>query len=138
MTMGLMPTEDPMDKVGLGHYPLLECIGSVRPVFPDSDNLAKQLTKMLRSNLPTNNVNLTKLRGIFEAGELPTSTTGQLPFEWPTIVSTTQPSTHAEQHIATGWIFVSALFEIHKWYKSQPQLAQLFFLYSIVLPPDRT
>ena len=84
--LAMMPMEDPQDKVGLGVYPLLECVGTASPVLPEHEDVARQLCKLLRCNQPCNNVNPARLKGIFESGALPATTTTQVVFEWPEYV----------------------------------------------------
>ena len=101
LLLTLMPTEDPQDKVGLGHVPLLESIGSMAPTFPDTEEVAKQLSQVLRNNHPTNNVNVSRLRGILQADSLPSATPGQVRFEWPQYQPSRQPRNTSGQQ-ATG------------------------------------
>ena len=109
LLLTLSPSEDPEDKVGMGHYPILESIGSTAPVFPDPDDVAKQLNRMLRNNHATNNVNGSRLKTILQADTLPSSVTGQIRFEWPEYTGN-RPMTTATQRNATGYLL--SIFQI--------------------------
>ena len=102
LLMGLSPTEDPQDKVGMGHYPILEIIGSSAPVFPNPEDVAKQLAVIMRMNHPTNNVNLSRLRGILASETLPSATTGNLRFDWPAYTLTRPERTNTTERNASG------------------------------------
>ena len=83
LPVSLLPAEDPQDKVGLGHYPLFESIGSGMPKFPEHEQVASQLSKMLRAVQAPNNVNSSRLSTMFQTGSFPTTTTGNIRHEWP-------------------------------------------------------
>ena len=83
MVMELLPQEEVGDKVGLGHMPLLESIGSRNPVFPEHDKLARELAAFLRGTHATNNMNMTRLNSVFDSGVFPNTQTGPITFEWP-------------------------------------------------------
>ena len=65
----LLPTEQPGDKVGFGHLPLLESIGAGDAVFPDSNDLEKQLTTFLRACSTTNNVAVGRIADLYSKPE---------------------------------------------------------------------
>ena len=55
LPLDLMPSEQLDDRIGLGVFPLLECIGSMNPKFPEHDLVGLELSKLLRRTSPTNN-----------------------------------------------------------------------------------
>ena len=81
--LALMPTERAGDGVGLGHLPLLEAIGSTNPTLPGHDDIEEQLCLFLRLLGLTNNVNQARLYTMLTPGNLPSSVTGTLAFQWP-------------------------------------------------------
>ena len=86
LTLDLIPAEKPDDKVGLGTFPIFESVGTVSPKFPESEDVAEQLSLLLRRLPPTNNVNITRLRTLLQSPSFPTSTTGTVAYEWPEFV----------------------------------------------------
>ena len=54
--VAFLPTEGANDKVGFGHLPLVETVGSTSPKLPETEDLEEQLCRFLRDMTPTNNV----------------------------------------------------------------------------------
>ena len=79
----LLPTKRPDDRVGWGHLPLLEAVGSADPRLPESDDVEEQLCTFMRKVSPTNNVSKQRLGNMLTPGSLPTSTTGMILYSWP-------------------------------------------------------
>ena len=49
------PTEEPGDRVGFGHLPLIEAIGQGQVSLPNSDDLEEEMILFLQGQNPTNN-----------------------------------------------------------------------------------
>ena len=83
--MDLLPLECETDKIGLGHLPLLECVGSTTPVLPEHDDVASQLALIMRNLNPMNNMNTPKVRSLLEdeGADWPQTATGTIGYEWP-------------------------------------------------------
>ena len=80
----LLPTESQDDKVGWGHLPLIEVIGSGVEMFPDSDRLEEEMVEFLRAVTPTNNVGLTRLLAMYDSDNaFSSSLSGSIPNIWP-------------------------------------------------------
>ena len=79
----LLPVEEERDMIGLGHLPLLECVGSSAAVLPRHEDVARQLSRLMRNLNPTNNVNPSRIRSILAGETLPTNPTGTISYEWP-------------------------------------------------------
>ena len=86
--MDFLPVEQEGDRVGLGHLPLIECIGSGVPVLPKQADIATQLKNLLGNLQPTNNVNPQRFRSLMSGQALPQTTTGSISYEWPDYVTT--------------------------------------------------
>ena len=83
LPIALLPAEQKEDKVGLGHLPLVEVIGTTSPKLPSHDDLEEQLAMFLRGTNPTNNVAPSRIQALLEADSFPTTATGNISYEWP-------------------------------------------------------
>ena len=82
--VGLRPQEGVSDKVGWGHLPLIEMIGSGRLALPDSDKLEKEMTDFMRGLNATYNVGSASLRDLYSSDAAFTSRpTGTISHVWP-------------------------------------------------------
>ena len=81
--MDFLPLEQETDKVGFGHLPLIEAVGSMEPRIPSNNDLENQLCLFLRSITGTNNLNLQRFRSSILPKNFPSSVTGQVNFQWP-------------------------------------------------------
>ena len=86
--MDFLPVEQEVDRVGLGHLPLIECVGSGAPVLPKQSDITTQLKNLLGNLQPTNNVNPQRFRSLMSGQALPQTTTGSISYEWPDYVVT--------------------------------------------------
>ena len=107
LPIDLLPREEAGDKVGLGHLPLLESIGSRNPVFPEHDKVAKELSLFLRGTTGTNNMNMARLQSFLESGTFPVSVTGLINFDWPAYEEGQAENNRRES--VTGWILFVAI-----------------------------
>ena len=94
--------EEEREGVGMGTLPLIESVGSSAPNFPDSEELADQLSRLMRQLNATNNVNTGRFRTLMQGDTFPQGTSGKLVFEWPEFrpaenfrESSRQPNTNA-------------------------------------------
>ena len=84
LAVDLLPKEQEDNGVGLGHFPLLESIGSVNPMFPSHENIGEELAKFLRGTNPTNNMKPARLQSMLQSGDLLSGTmSGTISFQWP-------------------------------------------------------
>ena len=82
--LDFLPVEGESESVGLGHLPLLECVGSGSPTLPKHEDVAAQLSRVLKNLNSTNNTNPQKVRSLLEPGAVwPLVTTGNISYEWP-------------------------------------------------------
>ena len=63
--VNLQPTEKETDRVGMGHLPLIKCIGAGNIQFPDGNRVEQEMTVFLSSVYPTNNVNVSRLEDLY-------------------------------------------------------------------------
>ena len=108
LPLDLVPAERPEDRVGLGVLPILESIGSASPVFPEHDDIAEQLSNLLRKTAPTNNVNVARMRVMLQTASFSQTPTGPITYEWPEYVRQLGESSQSSQ--ATG---MSSLISLH-------------------------
>ena len=80
----LAPTESSTDKVGFGHFPLLEAVGTGDVHLPDPNILEEQMTHLLRACHPPTIVSLAKLQEVLASSDAFQSLgLGKIPREWP-------------------------------------------------------
>ena len=81
----LCPTEEPGDRVGFGHLPLIEAMGHGEITHPESDLLEQEVVAFLRACNPTNNVAAARLPVLYDnpAGFLTGGLSGSISHEWP-------------------------------------------------------
>ena len=96
------PSEEPGDKFGLGHLPLLEVIGAGQPTLPDHDLVEEEMIELLRGLAATNNVVATRLPTLFSEATFPTSTSGSIAMEWPAYRGPVVGEARTESRDATG------------------------------------
>ena len=99
LPLDLVPVERPEDKVGLGILPILESIGSSSPVFPEHEEIARQMFDLLRKTTTTNNVNVSRMRVMLQASSFPQTVTGIISYDWPEY---TRQQEESSQQPATG------------------------------------
>ena len=78
-----LPTERSSDKVGLGHLPLFETVGSTDPHMPEHNEVEEELCSFLRDVAPTNNVAPDRLASMIEPDNFPARASGHISFWWP-------------------------------------------------------
>ena len=79
----LFPREG-TERVGWGHFPLVEVIGSGPVVMPDSDKLEEETIEFLRAVTGTNNVAFTRMNDMYNGeGELSANLSGSVGYIWP-------------------------------------------------------
>ena len=82
--LDFLPVEEESKSVGLGHLPLLECVGSGSPTLPNHEDVAAQLCRLLKNLNSTNNTNPQRVKSLLEPGAVwPLVTTGNISYEWP-------------------------------------------------------
>ena len=96
------PTEEPGDKFGLGHLPLLEVIGAGQPTLPDHDLVEQEMVELMRGLVATNNVLPARLPSLFSEATFPSSTSGSIAMEWAAYRGPVVGETRAEPGDATG------------------------------------
>ena len=118
--LDLLPVEQESDRVGLGHLPLLECIGSSTAVLPKHEDVARQLSRLMRNLNPTNNVNPSRIRSILAGETLPLNPTGSISYEWPDleIVEGSPEGASSSAEPITGQVMFKALLLSISSYKS--------------------
>ena len=67
------PMEQPGDRVGWGHLPLLEAIGSGEVTYPNSNDLKEQMVAFLRASSPMNNVSCARILNLYNRPDTFTS-----------------------------------------------------------------
>ena len=83
--LSLLPVEQPEDKLGLGHLPLVEVIGGGQVVFPDPDLFEQESVTLLRNVAYTNNAAMGRIQGLYDTATTFT-TAPRAPntsYEWP-------------------------------------------------------
>ena len=105
--LDFLPVEQKEDRIGLGHLPLLECIGSTAPVLPSHDEIARQLKNFLQNLNPTNNVNIARMRSVMNGSSLPQTTTGLISYGWPDYVIQGRNTPAGSEDTPTGLCFGS-------------------------------
>ena len=81
--VAFLPTEGANDRVGLGHFPLVETVGSTKPKLPETDDLEEQLCSFLRDVTPTNNMVPYHLAKMLTPGNFPSHLNGKILYSWP-------------------------------------------------------
>ena len=80
----LLPRETESDRVGMGHLPLIESIGSGSYTLPDRDLMEQEVTQLLRAINPTNNVSIARLADLYDnPATFSSSLTGSVSHQWP-------------------------------------------------------
>ena len=111
--LDFLPVEGEKESFGLGHLPLLECVGSSSPVFPKHEDVADQLSRVLRNLNSTNNTNPQKVRSLLEPGAVwPQVTTGNISYEWPDSVSLERDRVVSVASNITGPCLLKCVFTI--------------------------
>ena len=78
-----LPSERENDKVGMGVLPIIEAIGSGNPVLPEHEDMEEQLCLLLREVTGTNNASPVRFANIMTSGNLPSSVSGLVGYQWP-------------------------------------------------------
>ena len=101
----LMPQEQVEDKIGLGHFPLIEAVGAGSPVFPIHEAIAEEMSAFLRATNPTNNVNYGRFKSILD-GSTPVAKvpTGKVVYEWPEFEDSTGRVRSSSSATPTGMV----------------------------------
>ena len=134
--LDLLPVEQESDRVGLGHLPLLECIGSSTAVLPKHEDVARQLSRLMRNLNPTNNVNPSRIRSILAGETLPLNPTGSISYEWPDleIVEGSPEGASSSAEPITGQVMFKALLLSISSYKSLQSKRLTFLSYVSFYP----